>query len=136
MNPLKLLWSFYGRIGRLGYLGGLFLNLALAVGAIAALIYVDKGQWAGAAHAPGKLSDAVLASILIPGVVLFSWAKLALAAKRLHDLGKSGWLCLVLFIPLFGLIAVIFMLVARGDDYHNQYGPARSSGLRTMSPVI
>jgi uncharacterized membrane protein YhaH (DUF805 family) len=114
------------------------LNVALAVGALAALIYLDRGQWAGAGHVPGRLSDPVLASILLPGFVLFTWAKLALAAKRLHDIGKTGWISAVLFIPLIGFIAVIVLLCVRGDDYDNQYGPLRSSGLRSSaaSPVV
>jgi uncharacterized membrane protein YhaH (DUF805 family) len=124
MNPIKLLWSFYGRIGRLGYLGGLLLNLSLAVAAIAALIYLGQEQ---PKPPPGRALDPFV-YIAIPGFILFTWAKLALAAKRFHDLGKSGWLGLVLFIPLFGFIAVIFLLVAPGDDYDNQYGLSRSSG--------
>jgi uncharacterized membrane protein YhaH (DUF805 family) len=130
MNPVKLLWSFHGRIGRRVYVGGLLLNLALAAAAIAAVIHLGKDQ---PRAEPGGPLDPLIASIILPGLVLFSWAKLALAAKRLHDLGKSGWLCLVLFIPLFGLIAVIFLLFARGDDYDNAYGPARRA--RVLEPV-
>jgi uncharacterized membrane protein YhaH (DUF805 family) len=122
MNPIKLLWSFYGRIGRRAYAGGLLLNLALAAAAIAAVIYLGKDQ---PRAQPGGPLDPLVAYIILPGFLLFSWAKLALAAKRLHDLGKSGWICLVLFIPFLGLIAVIFLLFARGDDYDNAYGPAR-----------
>jgi uncharacterized membrane protein YhaH (DUF805 family) len=125
MNPVKLLWSFYGRIGRLGYLGGLLLNLSFAAAAIAALIYLGQEQPKPLPWGPPD----PFVYIFIPGFVLFTWAKLALAAKRFHDLGKSGWLSLVLFIPLFGLIAIIFLLVAPGDDYGNRYGPTRSSGL-------
>jgi uncharacterized membrane protein YhaH (DUF805 family) len=71
--------------------------------------------------------------VLIPSFALFAWAKFALAAKRIHDLGKSGWISLVMIIPAFGLIAVIVLLVVRGDDYDNQYGPARSRGLRSSA---
>lgn len=132
LNPLKLLWSFHGRIGRLSYLGGLSLNLGWAGAAIAALFYLADGRTAGEPPHPAMLP------ILIAGFALFTWAKLALAAKRLHDLGKSGWISLVLIIPAFGLIAVVFLLVARGDDDHNQYGPARLAGLRSSaaSPAV
>jgi uncharacterized membrane protein YhaH (DUF805 family) len=132
MNPLKLLWSFYGRIGRLTYLGGLLLDLAWAVGALAALVYLDRGRISG-----GPIHPALLVGI-ISGFVLFTWAKFALAAKRLHDLGMTGWISLVMIIPAFGLIAVIVLLVAPGDDHDNRYGPARSSGLRSSatSPAV
>jgi uncharacterized membrane protein YhaH (DUF805 family) len=117
MNPLKLLWSFYGRIGRLAYLGGLLLNLAWAAAVFALVVYLDKGRASG--EFPVGLT------LLTIGFPLFTWAKLALAAKRLHDLGKSGWISLVLVVPLLGLIAVIFLLCASGDAFDNQYGPAR-----------
>jgi uncharacterized membrane protein YhaH (DUF805 family) len=46
-------------------------------------------------------------------------------ARRLHDLGKSGWICLVVFIPVINVIAVTSLLIARGDDCDNPYGPSR-----------
>src|SRR5262249_50504679 len=121
MNPLKLLWSFYGRIGRLAYLGGLLLNLVWAAAAIAALLYLDQGR------TPGEPPHPAVVPVFISGFVLFTWAKFALAAKRLHDLDKSGWISLVLIIPLLGFIAVIFLLCVSGDAFDNQYGPARRS---------
>jgi len=117
MNPLKLLWSFYGRIGRLGYLGGLLLNIGWAAALFAAVVYLDRGR------SPEEFPVGL--PIFVVGFPLFTWAKFALAAKRLHDLGKSGWISLVLIIPLVGLIAVIFLLCASGDAFDNQYGPAR-----------
>jgi uncharacterized membrane protein YhaH (DUF805 family) len=119
MNPLKLLWSFYGRIGRTAYLGGLLLNLAWTGAAIAALVYLDRGR------TPGEPPHPAVVPIFISGFVIFTWAKFALAAKRLHDLGKSGWLSLVLIIPLIGFIAIIFFLFASGDTFDNAYGAAR-----------
>ena len=119
MNPFKLLWSFYGRIGRLAYLGGLLLNLAWAAAVFAGVVYLDQGR------APEEFPMGL--PIMVVGFPLFTWAKFALAAKRLHDLDKSGWISLVLIIPLVGLIAVIFLLCASGDAFDNQYGPARRS---------
>ena len=113
MNPLKLLWSFYGRIGRGAYVGGLFLNLAWALAAFVALIQIF-----GPSRTPGELPHPAVGPILIVGFILFIWAKLALAAKRFHDVGISGWLCLLLFIPLVGFIAFIYLLFARGDDHN------------------
>jgi uncharacterized membrane protein YhaH (DUF805 family) len=47
-------------------------------------------------------------------------------AKRLHDLGHNGWICLVVFIPGINVIAVISLLIAKGDDFDNPYGPSRN----------
>src|SRR5262249_42087296 len=109
------------------YLGGLLLNVAWAAAAVAALIHFGQDRTPG--------NDPVLGAVVIGGFVLFSWAKLALAAKRLHDLGKSGWVCLLLFIPLLGFIAVVFLLRASGDLFDNQYGPARQKDQPWAQPT-
>ena len=41
---------------------------------------------------------------------------LAVAVRRMHDVGKSGWFCL---IPIYNFILV----VSEGDKGDNQYGP-------------
>jgi MFS family permease len=72
-----------------------------------------------------------------PTVIFFSivgvialWATLALHAKRWHDLGKSGWLALLNFIPGIGSLASIFILGFRhGDSRPNQFGNESGPGL-------
>jgi uncharacterized membrane protein YhaH (DUF805 family) len=128
MNPVKLLWSFYGRIGRIAYLGGLLLAITLAGAGMIALVHF------GPRPSPGEPPDALIVSIIIGGFILLTWAKFALAAKRLHDLGTSGWISLVLIIPLLGFIAVIFLLCASGDAIDNRYGPARRSATPLPQP--
>ena len=47
---------------------------------------------------------------------------IAIAARRLHDTGRSGWWQLIALIPVIGTIVLIIFLVldSEGD---NQYGP-------------
>jgi uncharacterized membrane protein YhaH (DUF805 family) len=47
-------------------------------------------------------------------------------AKRLHDFDHNGWIWLVLLIPVVDVIAIIFFLIARGDDFDNSNGPGRN----------
>ena len=47
---------------------------------------------------------------------------LAVGARRLHDSGKSGWLQLILLIPLIGWIIVIILMALPSED-DNKYGP-------------
>ncbi len=49
---------------------------------------------------------------------------LGVAARRLHDIGKSGWMLLVAFIPCVGLILLIIWLTKDGDPQTNEYGPS------------
>jgi len=74
----KLLWSPNGRIGRWTYAGGLLLNVVLMLFALA-VWQVGTENWTS----PELRNGSLLA--LIPFAVLFCWALLALAAKRLHD---------------------------------------------------
>jgi uncharacterized membrane protein YhaH (DUF805 family) len=47
---------------------------------------------------------------------------LAVAVRRLHDTGKSGWFILIGFIPVVG-IALIVLLCLDSAPGDNEYGP-------------
>ncbi|HLV41787.1 MAG TPA: DUF805 domain-containing protein [Brumimicrobium sp.] len=47
---------------------------------------------------------------------------LAVAVRRLHDIGKSGWMILVAFIPLVGGIWLLVLMVTEGKPGLNEYG--------------
>lgn len=68
--------------------------------------------------------DRMIGSVIFSG--LFSLAALvpsiSIAARRLHDTGKSGWWQLLALIPLLGWIAVIYLLCQDSQE-DNEYGP-------------
>lgn len=47
---------------------------------------------------------------------------LAVMIRRLHDIGRSGWFCLLFFIPLLGFILWIMFMVRDGEPGANDYG--------------
>lgn len=47
---------------------------------------------------------------------------LGIAVRRLHDINKSGWFLLLPFIPIIGLVYIIYLLAKPGDVGDNQYG--------------
>lgn len=53
--------------------------------------------------------------MLVPG--------LAVAVRRLHDIGKSGWMLLVVLIPLVGGIWLLVLMASEGNQGDNAYGP-------------
>ena len=53
-------------------------------------------------------------ALIIPGI--------AVAVRRLHDLGKSGWMLLIAFIPLIGAIWLIVLMCTDSNAGENQYG--------------
>ena len=48
---------------------------------------------------------------------------IAVAARRLHDIGRSGWWQLIGLIPLIGLIVLIYWFVQPGQPGSNEHGP-------------
>ena len=48
---------------------------------------------------------------------------LALAIRRLHDVGKSGWMVLISLIPIIGGIWLLVLMVTDSQPGENEYGP-------------
>ena len=48
----------------------------------------------------------------------------AVAARRLHDIGKSGWFLLIGFVPIVGSLLLLYWAVKKGDAAVNEYGPS------------
>ncbi len=63
----------------------------------------------------GPLYGLYILAVFIPGI--------AVAIRRLHDIGKSGWMLLLALIPIIGGIWLIVLMVREGDRGDNQYGP-------------
>lgn len=55
-----------------------------------------------------KLSALFSLAVMLPG--------LAVGARRLHDIDKSGWLQLLYFIPLIGWIILVYWAVQEGKE--------------------
>jgi len=49
---------------------------------------------------------------------------LGYAARRLHDVGKSGWYLLAVLIPVLGWIYLIYLYAQPGMPGTNEWGPA------------
>ncbi len=54
--------------------------------------------------------------------ILLVWILYATYVKRLHDLGKSGWYALVVLIPFFNLLFILYIGFAPGNIVTNKYG--------------
>ena len=54
-------------------------------------------------------------ALLIPRIAVF--------VRRMHDIDKSGWLALILFIPIVGGVIGFIMALLPGTMGYNDYGP-------------
>ena len=65
----------------------------------------------------------ILPLLLIP-------ANITLSVRRLHDVGKSGWMFLLMVIPLVNFILIIlWFIVDAGQPHANQYGDVPTNTL-------
>ena len=63
----------------------------------------------------------ILGAIYGLGVLL---PYLGVAARRLHDTGRSGWWLLLLLIPFIGWVVLLIFYVLESQAGENQYGPS------------
>lgn len=63
----------------------------------------------------GALGGLYSLAVLIPS--------LAVAARRLHDTDHSGWLQLIVLIPLIGWIILLVFLCGDSKPGENRFGP-------------
>lgn len=61
------------------------------------------------------LSNLYSLAVFIPG--------LAVAVRRLHDVGKSGWWMFIVFVPIIGGLWLLYLEVQDSVAGENEYGP-------------
>ena len=49
---------------------------------------------------------------------------ISLSVRRLHDIGQSGFLVLICFIPIFGWLTLLYICCTDSQQNANEYGPS------------
>ncbi len=52
--------------------------------------------------------------IMIPSI--------AVTVRRLHDSGRTGWWALIAFVPVIGILVLLYFLIQDSEEGSNQYG--------------
>ncbi len=65
-------------------------------------------------YASGPLTSIYMLAVLLPN--------LAVAVRRLHDTGRSGWYLLMLLIPFVGLLLFLILMAQDSHPGDNRYG--------------
>lgn len=113
-----------GRFGRLSFAAWLCIsNLILSIGLILAITSIIY------AHTYAEPYNNILAicAILIFITIIGSTSipTFIFIIRRLHDRNQSGWLSLLIIVPLVNLIFLIYLFCAKGTVGENNFGPAR-----------
>ncbi len=110
LEVLRKYAQFEGRAHRTEFWLFVLVNVAISF----ALSIVDYAIGTDTEFG-GLLSSIYGLAVLLPS--------LAVGARRLHDIGRSGWWQLLLLIPLVGLIVLIVWWAKEGDREPNAHGP-------------
>ncbi|GAC1484102.1 MAG: DUF805 domain-containing protein [Flavisolibacter sp.] len=121
LKALRQYVDFSGRARRTEYWMFILFNVIYALSAMA----VDNALGI-TFHFTGP--DGAQVSILYGFIyVLYSLAvflpSFAVAVRRLHDVGKSGWMLLVGLIPIIGAIWLLILFCTNSQDGTNKWGP-------------
>jgi uncharacterized membrane protein YhaH (DUF805 family) len=121
---LRILFSPFGRIGRLAYwMASIFSFVALyAVVGLTSLLPQPNTQAAAFDAHAGEYVFLMILCLLV--LILNFWWSIAISVKRWHDRGKSGLWYLINFIPLIGAIwQFVECGLLPGEPGVNRYGP-------------
>lgn len=113
LTVLKKYAVFSGRARRKEYWMFILFNMIFCLIAMA----LDKILGIGfdcLYNTYGPIYIIYILAVFIPG--------LAVVVRRLHDIGKSGWMYLICFIPIVGAIWILVLLVKDSDQGENKYG--------------
>ena len=111
LKCLKQYADFSGRARRKEYWMFTLFNIIFA---IVAMIIDNVVGTASPELGYGVFYGLYALAVFIPG--------LAVAVRRLHDVGKSGWMILIALIPLIGAIWLLVLMVTDSNPGENQYG--------------
>ena len=105
---------------------GTFLSIALNIAQVIEAINSHDGHVFKMIAEGQIFSGTDAASIIFYITLAYGLASLlptlAVVVRRLHDIGKSGWMILIGLIPLVGLY-LIYLLAKDSDPGQNAYGP-------------
>lgn len=103
--------DFTGRARR-SELWWFFLATTIGSGVLTVL---DIALFSGLAEEIGVLSSLFGLAVLVPSI--------AVGARRLHDIDRSGWWQLLIFVPVIGWLVLLYFFVLKGTHGNNSFGP-------------
>jgi len=106
LKVIKQYTDFSGRARRTEYWMFTLVNFLIAIGFVLLTQLVDPRL--------GILNLIYSLAVFIPS--------LAVVVRRLHDVNKSGWMYLLMLLPIIGWIWILVLLFTEGTRGENKYG--------------
>ncbi len=125
--------SANGRFNRLSYLGWLCLFGFVFSAAATAVMFISGAGVAlmTASTDPSQLTGASFGILFSLGMFVLAvfaiYISFVFAIRRLHDTDTTGWLSLLLLVPVINVFLILFLLFAPGTQGPNRFGNVRPS---------
>ncbi|MDM1486289.1 MULTISPECIES: DUF805 domain-containing protein [Acinetobacter] len=113
--------SAAGRFGRMSFLAwNCLLSFALTllilvIAIIAPNLLVDLSS--------GSMGIGMILLVII--YIVAFYFSFIFTIRRLHDRNHTGWLSLLILVPVVNIILGLYLIFAPGDDRQNSYGAPR-----------
>jgi uncharacterized membrane protein YhaH (DUF805 family) len=118
------IFSVSGRLGRVRYIGysvGLSLLILLLLGTLVGVT--------------GAADPSTAALVAVVGYVLLYVLLFMLTIQRAHDMNMTGWLSLIMLIPLVNLI-FWFVPGTRGENNYGKQPPPNTVGIIVLACIV
>lgn len=126
--------SFSGRIGRLRYLA-----YSMGLMFVWFIVMILVGIAAPALESGSEQTMAMAVGVFaIVFYLIMMVASFVLAVRRINDFDSSGWLSLLLLIPVLNIILALMLWFKPGTVGENKYGlqpPPNSGGVVVLSII-
>jgi uncharacterized membrane protein YhaH (DUF805 family) len=125
--------SLTGRLSRAPYLLGVLLILVIQLFFLYRVVMAVPGTSLeenlariveGAPATPAQ--QFWMESFSLAGLAT-AFPMVAITVKRLHDLGRSGWIAVLAFFPFLNLLTIILLSALPGTQGPNRYGSATNA---------
>ncbi len=118
VTMLRFLFSPNGRIGRLHWWMGNIVSVAITA-AFGFWLFSSFGIVDETTASSAPLFLGILANVLYFATL---WFVCCLTIKRYHDLDRSGWWVIIIFLPVIQFWAILECGFFSGTDGPNDYG--------------
>jgi uncharacterized membrane protein YhaH (DUF805 family) len=111
-----------GRFGRLSYAAWtLIISLTAFILAFSSMLCFPPS------HSEMESSNTTMLGIILLIIVyiIFGYFNFVFSIRRLHDRNNTGWLSLLMLVPVVNIGFAIYLFCAKGTEGTNDYGPQR-----------
>lgn len=119
-----------GRFNRLSYIGWYGLLSLLCMAAFLGLFAFTGLFSMNQVNIDAAIMSAFSGFSVFALIALWLMAmyfQIVFLIRRLHDLNKTGWLSLLMLVPLLQFFFTLYVLLAPGTPHRNDYGEVRPS---------